>query len=141
MSDWAGWLIGAGILVIAELFTGTFYLLMVAIGLAAGAVCAHAGAPLPAQFAVAAVVGGAAVMALRLQRGRHAPPAPAQANPDVNPDIGEIVNVETWQADGTALVRHRGATWTAVAAPGGAPAPGKHRVRDVLGNRLVLEKT
>jgi membrane protein implicated in regulation of membrane protease activity len=28
MSDWMSWLVVAGILVIAELFTGTFYLLI-----------------------------------------------------------------------------------------------------------------
>ena len=36
MDDWVNWMIGAGILVVAELFTGTFYLLMIAIGLACG---------------------------------------------------------------------------------------------------------
>src|SRR5471032_42773 len=37
MADWMHWLIAAGVVVILELFTGTFYLLMIAIGIAAGA--------------------------------------------------------------------------------------------------------
>ena len=40
LSTW--WWIVAGVLVAAELATGTFYLLMVAIGCAAGALAAHA---------------------------------------------------------------------------------------------------
>ena len=34
MTDWIAWFVAAGILVIFEVFTGTFYLLMIAVGLA-----------------------------------------------------------------------------------------------------------
>ena len=37
MADWTYWLIGAGVLIVAELFIGTFYLLMIALGLVFGA--------------------------------------------------------------------------------------------------------
>ena len=140
MTDSALWWSAAGIAVAVELATGTFYLLMLAIGLAAGAIAAHAGGAAPAQFAVAAVVGGAAVTALRLQRRRHPRPPPARRNADVNPDIGETVHVDTWQPDGTSLVRYRGANWTVVAAPGTHHTQGTFRVREVVGNRLVVEK-
>jgi membrane protein implicated in regulation of membrane protease activity len=141
MADSTVWWSAAGIAVAVELATGTFYLLMLAIGLAAGALTAHAGGSVPAQFAVAAVVGGGAVIALRLQRRRQPPAEAARANPDVNPDIGETVNVEAWQPDGTAVVHYRGASWTVVAAPGSKHVHGMHRVREVVGNRLVVEKT
>ncbi|MGH8809870.1 MAG: NfeD family protein, partial [Noviherbaspirillum sp.] len=36
MADWMIWFSLAGILVISEMFSGTFYLLMIGIGLAAG---------------------------------------------------------------------------------------------------------
>jgi membrane protein implicated in regulation of membrane protease activity len=140
MADSTVWWLMTGIAVAVELATGTFYLLMVAIGLAAGALAAHAGATPAYQFVVAAVIGGGAVAALHLQRGRHPASAPARSNPDVNPDIGETVHVDAWNADGTATVRHRGATWAAVAAPGSVREAGAHRVREVVGNRLVLEK-
>ena len=39
--DFTGWWIAVGLLVAAEMFTGTFYLLMLAIGMTAGAVAAH----------------------------------------------------------------------------------------------------
>jgi membrane protein implicated in regulation of membrane protease activity len=140
MADSTFWWSAAGIAVAVELATGTFYLLMLAIGLAAGALAAHAGASVPAQLAVAAVVGGGAVTALRLRRRGQPKPAAAQANPDVNPDIGETVQVEAWQPDGTAVVRYRGANWTVVAAPGTHHTRGAFRVREVVGNRLVVEK-
>ena len=44
MADWTYWLIGAGLLIVAELFIGTFYLLMIALGLVAGALAAWVGA-------------------------------------------------------------------------------------------------
>jgi membrane protein implicated in regulation of membrane protease activity len=140
MADSTFWWIVAGVAVAVELATGTFYLLMLAIGLAAGAIAAQAGAGMPAQFFVAAVVGGGAVTALHLQRRRHPKTPASAADPDVNPDIGETVQVQAWQPDGTAIVRYRGANWTVVAAPGTPQAQGTHRVREVVGNKLVVEK-
>ena len=75
-----------------------------------------------------------------IRRKRPAPPA-AAANRDVNLDIGEQVLIEAWNADGTASVRFRGAQWTAVARPGNPPSAGMHRVAEVVGNRLVVEKS
>jgi membrane protein implicated in regulation of membrane protease activity len=140
MADSTFWWSAAGIAVAVELATGTFYLLMLAIGLAAGALAAHAGAEMPVQMFVAAVVAGGAVAALRLQRRGSPKPKAARANPDVNPDIGETVQVEAWQPDGTAFVRYRGANWTVIAAPGAHHESGAHRVREVVGNKLVVEK-
>ena len=54
MSIWMIWLAVAGILVAIEIFSGTFYLLMIAIGLAAGGLAAMAGAHVSVQFIVAA---------------------------------------------------------------------------------------
>ena len=140
MADSTVWWTAAGIAVAVELATGTFYLLMLALGFAAGALAAHSGAGAASQFLIAAAIGGGAVTALHLQRRRSPPAAAAQANADVNPDIGEMVEVEAWQPNGTAIVRYRGAAWTVVAPPGSAHAPGTHRVREVVGNKLVVEK-
>ena len=54
MAESTLWWIATGVLVALELASGTFYLLMLAIGGVAGALAAHAGAPLPIQLAVAA---------------------------------------------------------------------------------------
>jgi len=140
MSEPVLWWLLAGGVVAVELLTGTFYLLMLAFGMAAGALAAHAGAGTPAQIIVAAVVGGGAVAAWHVARGKRPPGPPVTANRDVNMDVGETVHVDTWSADGTASVKYRGAAWTVAPAPGTLPATGAHRVREVVGNRLIVEK-
>jgi hypothetical protein len=37
-------------------------------------------------------------------------------------------------------VRYRGAQWTVVPRPGAAPATGEHRVVEVVGSRLIVDK-
>jgi membrane protein implicated in regulation of membrane protease activity len=140
MAQATWWWVAAGIAVAVELGTGTFYLLMIAVGLAAGAVAAHAGVGEPWQFVAAALVGGGAVAAWHLKQGRRPQGLPTRSDPDVNPDIGEVVHVEAWNADGSASVHYRGARWQAMSVPGSAPQPGPHRIREVVGNRLVLER-
>src|SRR4051812_21271852 len=140
MVDSTLWWLLAGAAVAVELLTGTFYLLMLAIGLAAGAIAAHSGASQPVQLGVAAVVGGGAVASWHLLRGRRPAELPARANPSVNPDVGESVRVEHWTPDHTATVRYRGANWTVVPFGGTHEGPGTYRVREVVGSRLVVEK-
>lgn len=140
MAETTVWWVLAGAAVAVELATGSFYLLMIALGLAAGAVAAHAGLGTSGQLIAAALVGGGATGAWYLRRSRQpAGPAPS-ANRDVNLDVGETVQVDSWRPDGTAAVRYRGAQWTAVPSEGMGGAVGPHRVREVVGNRLVLEK-
>jgi membrane protein implicated in regulation of membrane protease activity len=139
MTESTIWWLLTGAAVAVELLTGTFYLLMLAIGLAAGALAAHAGAGAPLQFVVAAAIGGVAVTTWHLRRDRRAREA-ANANPDVNLDIGETVQVHGWNEDGTATVKHRGANWTVVALEGSVHGTGAHRVREIVGSRLVVEK-
>ena len=140
MTESTIWWLLAGTAVAVELATGTFYLLMLAIGLAAGALAAHAGAPLAGQLIAAALIGGGAVAAWHLQRGRRPAEPGASTNRDVNLDIGETVMVDAWNPDGTAAIKYRGANWTVVAAAGAIHATGAHRVREVVGSRLVVEK-
>ncbi|MBE7368309.1 NfeD family protein [Ramlibacter pallidus] len=133
------WWLLAGAAVAIELLTGTFYLLMLAIGLAAGAVAAHAGTSIPTQLVMAALVGGGAVAAWHVVRRRHFAGA-AGENTNLNLDAGEAVHVEAWTAENTSMVRYRGTTWTAVPAGGTPQGTGAHRVREVSGSRLVVEK-
>ncbi|RYF36165.1 MAG: NfeD family protein [Comamonadaceae bacterium] len=140
MAESTVWWLLAGAAVAVELTTGTFYLLMLAIGMAAGALVAHGGGALPAQLVAAAAIGGGAVIGWHYARGRRPAGPDASANRDVNLDIGETVVVDAWQPDGTAQVRYRGAQWTVAHAPGSAPSTGAHRVREVVGNRLIVEK-
>ena len=141
------WWVLALVVVIAELMTGTFYLLMVSVGLVAGALAAHLGVPLNAQIIIAALVGGGATLAWHLYKLKQPSTVRAEANPDVNQDIGATVQVDTWRADGSATVKYRGAQWAVVAAPGVLPAagvppaPGSYRVQEVKGSTLVVQPT
>ena len=140
MTDWMGWLVGAGILVIAELFTGTFYLLMIAIGLGAGALAAASGASGSVQTVAAAAVGLAATAILH--RSRFGRPARTEASRDrnVNLDIGQRVAVAEWQG-GRARVMYRGALWDVELGPGALPEAGDFRIVEVLGNRLIVSNS
>ena len=137
--DWNAptiWWLGAGALVALELATGTFYLLMLAVGCAAGALAAHAGVGASAQVVTAAVLGGGATFAWHLKRQRQPEAAPAHSNRDVNLDIGEQVQVAVWGADGTARVQYRGAAWSVRLTHGSPAAPGAHVIVSIHGNEL-----
>jgi len=139
MSESTIWWLLAGAVVGIELVTGTFYLLMLGIGLAAAAIASHLGLPLTWQVVTAALVGGGAVVLWHYLRGEQPSKLPAQSNADVHIDIGEPVFVEVWNADGTADVKYRGSNWAAI-THGSAPSAGQHRIKELMGNRLVLEK-
>ena len=132
------WWIAAGVAVAAELATGTFYLLMIALGLAAAALAAHLGLSPNGQIGIAALVGGGATVAWHWRRSRRPADEPAAANRDVNLDIGARVHVARWAADRTARVHYRGTAWTARLAAGAPAEGGEHIVTAVEGNWLVL---
>lgn len=134
------WWVIAGALVAVELATGTFYLLMLAVGAAAAAVAAHLQLPMTGQLVAAAVVGGGAVVAWHLRRARQPTGEPAGANRDVNLDIGQRVHVDAWNDEGVARVMHRGAQWDARFAGAGRPLPGLHVIRAIEGTQLVLDR-
>ncbi len=140
MDNATAWWIGAGMLLAIEMVTGTFYLLMLALGMAAAALLAHAGGSLNAQIVLAAVVGLVAVGVWHWLRARRRGAASARAERSVVLDIGEELEIETWSEDGLASVRYRGAAWTAMLQPGQPRSPGRHRVVALSGNRLVVEK-
>lgn len=142
MTDWSYWLAAAGATVILELFVGTFYLLMIAIGLAAGGAAALLGFAPALQLLVAALVGVAATVALRRSRyGRAQQRVQAERDPNVNLDIGQTVHVPAWH-DNVARVMYRGALWDveldSALAPGAIAAPGPYIIREVRGSRLIV---
>ena len=132
------WWLLAGALVAAELATGTFYLLMLALGCVAGAVAAHLGLGTVAQVVAAAVLGGGATVGWHLKRAREPKSAPAASNRDVNLDIGQAVQVPAWSADGTARVQYRGASWAVRLADNGPAMPGTHTIVALHGSELLV---
>lgn len=133
------WWIAVGLLVAAELATGTFYLLMVAVGAAAAALAAHLGFSLPTQMVTAAIIGGAAVAIWHVRRGKQVR-LPAHADRDVNLDIGQTVQVQHWAKDGHTTVKYRGADWQARFQGEGQPHSGRFVIRAVDGSCLLLEQ-
>jgi len=137
MTDLTGWLVLAGVLVVFEMLTGTFYVLMIAIGMVFGAAAAMLGFGLPVQILVAAVVGVVATGILHRSRFGRPLRQDAARDPNVNIDIGQSVQVETW-TDGKARVMYRGAQWDVDLAPGAIAGAGSFKIVEVRGSRLVV---
>ncbi len=135
MSEMMSWFLAAGLLVILELFVGTFYLLMVAIGILAGGIAAAFGATVPIQSLVAAVLGVVATLLLR--RYSRKTRSAGLRDPNASLDIGRSISVAQWH-DGTARVMYRGALWDVDLAPGGNPAAGQYTIRELRGSRLIV---
>jgi membrane protein implicated in regulation of membrane protease activity len=140
MADSSIWWLLTGVAVAIELMTGTFYLLMFAVGLAAAAIAAHMGMSVTAQLVVASVIGGGAVVAWHFLRGKKMIGKNAEFNSDVNMDIGQTVQVDVWQADGTSSIKYRGSPWTVQLQSGSASSAGSYTVEQVIGSRLIVKK-
>ena len=141
--DWSAstwWWIAAGVLAAGELATGTFYVLMLAIGCVFGALAGYVTASFFTQVVVAVVVGGAAVLAWDRKRKRGPARVAAAANRDINLDIGEQVQVDGWNADGTARVPYRGSAWNVRWIGDGPAVPGTHVIAEVRHNELALRR-
>ena len=141
MADWAVWILFAGVLVGAELFTGTFYLLMLALGLVAGGIAAYAGLALEWQLIAAASIGIVATIVLRRSGFGRLRSAPAARDPNVSMDIGQLIEVDAWQGAGngySARVPYRGALWDVDLEAGAQPLAGQFIIREIRGSRLIV---
>lgn len=153
--DWTPttlWAIAAGLAVALELLTGTFYLLMLAVGLGAAALAAGVGLGVTPQMLVAAVTSVLAVgVCYRVRSGPGRPPD-RLANTGGALDVGEIIQIDDWQPGGHAQVRYRGSVWRAQPHPdymaqqtahqGSSALPtGAWRVADLQGNTLRVMPT
>lgn len=143
MSDWMIWLIAAGVVVILEIFTGTFYLLMITIGLAAGAGAAWSGADMSIQLIVGAVVGTIATVALRLSKFGTPQKTEASKDPNAHMDIGKTISVNEWRENEggrrVARVMYRGAMWDVELEPTAESKPGSFTIYEIRGSRLIVK--
>jgi membrane protein implicated in regulation of membrane protease activity len=114
------WLLAGLALVIAELITGTFYLLVLGVAAFGAGAAAWLGGGFPSQVITATVVAGVGVYLVHVYRARNA----AQQMQPI--DAGQPANFESWvdQAAGLARVRYRGASWEARLDGGDSPQPG-----------------
>jgi membrane protein implicated in regulation of membrane protease activity len=116
MDAYWGWWIAAAVLAGAELVTNTFYLLAIAVALAAGGIAAFLGLPDEWQWAVAVALGIVLTFVAHRWRARR-----MQPGPQVQADIGNSVRVRHWNPDGSARVDYRGTQWTAELATPDTP--------------------
>ncbi|HEY9279683.1 MAG TPA: NfeD family protein [Eoetvoesiella sp.] len=131
------WFGVAALFLLLEMATGTFYLLLVALGFVAAGMAAYADLSLVWQIISGLVVSLIGLMVLHHQR-RSKGHVPTQSNPDVVQDIGQSVMVEAWDENGQVRVFYRGAHWSA-RMDGDQPAqPGEHYIQAVQGLTLIL---
>jgi len=114
------WAIVALVLVIAELLSGTFYLLMLAVAAFGAAAVAYFGLGFPVQCVVAAVLAAAGCYGVHIYRAK------AEPRPMAPLDAGMPASFESWLDAGARLarVRYRGATWDARVEGSDAIEPG-----------------
>ena len=114
------WAILGLTLVIVELMSGTFYLLVLGIAAFGAALAAWLGQP----FGVQAVVAG--VMAALGCYGVHVYHAKNSTRPMAPVDAGQPASFENWVDQGARLarVRYRGALWDALVEGEAAVSPG-----------------
>ena len=134
---WIWWL-AALVLVIAEMLSGTFYLIAVAFGLAVAGLVAYMGMAWGGQAAVAALLCSASVAGIYRWKQLHTKPH-EQAN--LAYDIGQDVHVVQWTDDRHVRVSYRGAEWDAELAKNAAAdsARQKWRIKEIVGSRLIIE--
>jgi len=123
MGDWVWWFVLAFVLLVAELLTVTFYLLMIR----ARPCRRRSGKPgrrfaSRLQLLVAAVLGFSG--ALLLRRLRFGKLQNDQAEPLQNMDVGQSLKVDGWSGTRTARANYRGAQWDIEACAGRGTATG-----------------
>jgi len=132
------WAIVALVLVIAELLSGTFYLLMLAVAAFGAATAAYVGQSFPVQSIVAVLLAAGGCYGVHVYRARSSVKRMAPI------DAGMPASFESWLDAGSRLarVRYRGASWDARVEGSDALEPGAMLV--VLaadGNTLKVAKS
>ena len=114
------WAVIGLVLVIVEVMTGTFYLLMLAVAAFGAALAAWLGLGFSAQSIVAAVVSAVGCYGVHVYRAKNS----AQQMAPI--DAGMPASFESWLDAGSRLarVRYRGASWDARVEGGEAVEPG-----------------
>jgi len=138
MDAYLVWLIAGFVLVIAELLSGTFYLLVLGVASFGGAAVAYLGGAHIWQAIAAAVLAVAGTLWVHRHRHRFS------AERMRGLDVGQPATFESWidKASGHARVKYRDAQWDAQIAGGASGEPGEILyITAVDGNTLRLSKT
>jgi membrane protein implicated in regulation of membrane protease activity len=154
------WWVGAGVLLVVELMTGTFYLLMIALGFVVAGLSRLSGAAPGGQIWIAALAAAVAIVAVRVIKRRYRLRRALAAERDIGAsdqtasgartgplgagrpnaadlDVGESVYVAHWEQR-RARAQYRGADWDVALEAGVPEAPGWFRIRRIEGIKLIL---
>lgn len=113
------WIALAGLLLVGEMLSGTFYLLVIAIAFSLTALLAWLGGTMAAQLLLASMLSLGGLAALwRRRRSNQA----GGNNKEYLLDRGQQVSVIAWHDSQHARVKHRGAEWDAELASGHSDA-------------------
>ena len=132
------WLILAVLLGILELMLSTFYLLVLAVAACSASALAYLAFPIEWQvvaFALVSVIGAVWIRRIRALQMTN----DAQAKALQNLDEGQTVDVVSWNK-GRTLVQYRGAQWSAEAIDQHHLEAGLHKIVEIRGNTLILQK-
>ena len=138
MDTYLIWLIAGFLLVIVELVSGTFYLVVLGVAALAGGAVAYAGLPVSVQAVVAAALAVGGVFWVNRVRRRSTGVKMRSL------DIGQPARFDRWvdRAAGQARVKHRDALWDATVVGEISGEPGEVlTVISIDGNTLKVSKT
>ena len=126
------WAVTGIVLIIIEMLTGTFYLLVLGIAALAAAAAAYLGQSFWVQAVTVAAVSVLGVILIKRFRGADQPVA------DQGLDIGQAVTLEAWisEPDGLARVKYRNAQWEAQVSGDRTPGGRVFYIHAVDGNTL-----
>lgn len=127
------WFLLALGLVVLELATGTFYMLVLSLALGVGGFAALFGLSSSMQFTLSAMVGVIGTLVLRrARRGKMA------AASDQSLDIGQPVHSVNWREDGSGRALYRGTEWDAELESIDMPREGALYIKALRGSTLIL---
>jgi membrane protein implicated in regulation of membrane protease activity len=134
---WIWWL-AALVLVIAEMSSGTFYLIAIAFGLAVAGLAAYLDMPWSGQAIIAAVLCSASVAGIYRWNKQHVHP---HENINFANDIGQPVRIVGWSDERHARVSYRGAEWDAELAKKVSTDTTRQvwHINEIVGSRLIIE--
>ena len=137
MDSALAWLVAGIVLIVVELVSGTFYLLVLGVAAVVAAGVAYAGGGFLTQVIVAGLIAVAGVLWIR---GRKR----AMTTPAMPPlDVGQPVTLDSWinRDDRLARVKYRDALWDAIVEGEFRGETGEvFYIRAVAGNTLRVAK-
>lgn len=141
MEAYVVWILAGMALIIAELVTGTFLLLILGMAAFGGAAMAYFGLSFWVQAVVAVALGGAGMIWVSRVHGKAR--KSARGRDEHILDIGQMVELESWvsEADGLARVRYRNATWDARVEGERTPGGKVFYIRSMDGSTLHVAST